>query len=123
MRFTRLAQFLGAIFTGHPPISQGVRWQQSTLTILKYLTDVLPLNSDSRSEAHAKPNDRRQSHLDRRVVVLLAIILYSLGALLSQNRSLDPNEFMHLHISWLIFNGMISYAYFFCSSHVMTEKD
>jgi hypothetical protein len=47
------------------------------------------------------------------VIVCIVTILYSLGALLSQSRFLDQDEFLHLHAAWYIFKGFLPYRDYF----------
>src|SRR5262245_1099807 len=42
-----------------------------------------------------------------------SVVIYSLGAVLSQVRSFDQDEFQHLHSAWCIFKGLLPYRDFF----------
>ena len=49
----------------------------------------------------------------RRVVFCLIIIFYGLGAFLSQKRGFDQDEFLHLHVSWSMLQGLLPYRDYF----------
>lgn len=48
-----------------------------------------------------------------RVALVLAIALYALAALLSQTRGFDQDEFLHVHLAWLMHNGHVAYRDYF----------
>ena len=50
---------------------------------------------------------------DCRVVACLAIVLYGLGAVLSQKRAFDQDEFLHVHAAWSMFKGLLPYRDYF----------
>ena len=47
------------------------------------------------------------------IIWCLVMVLYGLGAWLSQKRAFDQDEFYHLHVAWNIFNGWLPYRDFF----------
>ena len=53
------------------------------------------------------------SFVDAKLVLCLAIVLYGLGAWLSQNRAFDQDEFFHLQAAWNVYNGWLPYRDFF----------
>ena len=53
------------------------------------------------------------SLLDRRIVLCIVALFYILGAVLSQRRAFDQDEFLHVHSAWYIFKGMLPYRDYF----------
>jgi 4-amino-4-deoxy-L-arabinose transferase-like glycosyltransferase len=49
----------------------------------------------------------------RALLIGIIVLFYVLGAVLSQKRSFDPDEFMHLHFSWTIFKGLLPFRDYF----------
>ena len=50
---------------------------------------------------------------DRAVVVCLIAALYGMGALLSQTRPFDQDEFLHAHAAWSMAQGLMPYRDYF----------
>lgn len=77
----------------------------------------LALSPDSRTDDKLNEPDRScpklRSPVVRRVVFCLVIILYGLGAFLSQIRGFDQDEFLHVHAAWSIFKGLLPYRDYF----------
>ena len=65
-----------------------------------------------RADGSLEPT-KRSPFFDCRIVGFLTIVLYGLGAWLSQSRAFDQDEFFHLHAAWNIFIGWMPYRDFF----------
>jgi hypothetical protein len=68
---------------------------------------VLPLNFRAPSEYNIYGFDFSA------IIGCFAMVLYTLGAWLSQRRAFDQHEFVHLHAAWNVFNGWLPYRDFF----------
>src|SRR5262252_3983769 len=56
----------------------------------------------------------KQSNSSVRITVIcLSALFYILGAVLSQRRIFDPDEFMHTHLAWSLSKGLLPYRDFF----------
>jgi len=53
------------------------------------------------------------SLLERRIVLSIVALFYVLGAVLSQRRAFDQDEFLHVHSAWSIFKGLLPYRDYF----------
>ncbi len=61
-----------------------------------------------------EPRTYKPSELmDRRVVFVIVAVFFVLGAILSQRRVFDPDEFMHLHSAWSMYRGLVPYRDFY----------
>lgn len=62
-------------------------------------------------------NQRTVKHLSptqlTQVAFCIILVFYGFGALLSQLRSFDQDEFQHLHSAWCIFKGLLPYRDYF----------
>jgi len=65
------------------------------------------------SNSTVKSEYRIFRFVDRLIVLSLAVLLYGLGAWLSQKRGFDQDEFLHLHVAWSIFKGSLPYRDYF----------
>jgi Dolichyl-phosphate-mannose-protein mannosyltransferase len=65
--------------------------------------------------AKSSGQSKQTSHslLDGRVVLCIVGLLYLLGAMLSQRRAFDQDEFLHVHSAWSIFKGLLPYRDYF----------
>jgi len=77
---------------------------------------MLPLSfhsADLQTKSTARNVHKLDSFVDRRVIICLAILFYGLGAVLSQKRAFDQDEFLHVHAAWSMFKGLLPYRDYF----------
>lgn len=91
----------------------GIAQGKFLLTLRLKMLPVSFYSADLQTKSIAGNFHKLDSFVDRRMIICLAILFYGLGAVLSQKRAFDQDEFLHVHAAWCMFKGLLPYRDYF----------